>query len=308
MANALEISALVKVYGNGFKALKGIDLSVSEGDFFALLGPNGAGKSTCLGIVSSLVNKTSGTVTVNGYDLDSQREQVKRSLGVVPQEFNFNAFEKVLDIVIQQAGYYGLPRKLATQRAEKYLKKLDLWDKRDTQARMLSGGMKRRLMIARALVHEPRILILDEPTAGVDIEIRRSMWAFLKELNTQGTTIILTTHYLEEAESLCPNLAIIGQGQIIESGPTKELLKDKDRSTFVADLRHGVSEVPDDLVQSYAAAFAEGGSIEFHIQRGQSLNDVFRLCSEHDLDVISIRPKTNRLEELFVDLTSSQTD
>jgi ABC-2 type transport system ATP-binding protein len=215
MAHALEISKLVKTYDNGFQALKGIDLQVTEGDFFALLGPNGAGKSTCLGIVSSLVNKTGGTVKVHGFDLVAQREQVKRTLGVVPQEFNFNAFEKVNDIIVQQAGYYGLPRKLARERAEKYLKKLDLWEKRDNQARMLSGGMKRRLMIARALVHEPSMLILDEPTAGVDIEIRRSMWVFLKELNEQGTSIILTTHYLEEAESLCRNLAIIGHGEII---------------------------------------------------------------------------------------------
>lgn len=304
MANALEISNLVKVYDNGFKALNGIDLTVPQGDFFALLGPNGAGKSTSLGIVSSLVNKTSGSVTVNGFDLDSQREEVKRSLGVVPQEFNFNAFEKVLDIVVQQAGYYGLPRKLALERAETYLKKLELWDKRDTPARMLSGGMKRRLMIARALVHEPQILILDEPTAGVDIEIRRSMWRFLNELNRQGTTIILTTHYLEEAETLCPNLAIIGKGNIIAQGPTKALLKDKDRSTFVADLISPVMELPESLATDYDAVIVEGGSIEFYIRQGQTLNEVFALFNKHQLDVISIRPKTNRLEELFVDLTT----
>lgn len=308
MANALEISSLVKVYDNGFKALKGIKLNVTEGDFFALLGPNGAGKSTCLGIVSSLVNKTSGRVTVNGYDLDRQREQVKRSLGVVPQEFNFNSFEKVLDIVVQQAGYYGMPRRQALLKAEEYLKKLELWEKRDTQARMLSGGMKRRLMIARALVHEPDILILDEPTAGVDIEIRRSMWRFLKELNANGTTIILTTHYLEEAESLCPNLAIIGQGEIIAQGPTKELLKDKDGSTFIADLQTGVTTIPEALVRDYSASAVEGGSIEFQTRRGQSLNEVFQVFSDHYLDVISIRPKTNRLEELFVDLTASQSN
>ncbi|EAR08684.1 ABC transporter ATP-binding protein [Reinekea blandensis] len=304
MANALEISNLVKVYDNGFKALNGIDLTVPQGDFFALLGPNGAGKSTSLGIVSSLVNKTSGTVKVNGFDLDSQREQVKRSLGVVPQEFNFNAFEKVLDIVVQQAGYYGLPRKLALTRAETYLKQLDLWEKRDTAARMLSGGMKRRLMIARALVHEPKILILDEPTAGVDIEIRRSMWRFLNELNRQGTTIILTTHYLEEAETLCPNLAIIGKGNIIAQGPTKALLKDKDRSTFVADFTASITELPPTLVSDYGATLVEGGSIEFHTRQGQTLNEVFACFNEHDLEAISIRPKTNRLEELFVDLTT----
>lgn len=305
MANALEISNLVKVYDNDFKALKGINLNVSEGDFFALLGPNGAGKSTSLGIVSSLVNKTSGQVRVNGFDLSTQREQVKRSLGVVPQEFNFNNFEKVFDIVVQQAGYYGLPRKLAHERAEKYLKKLDLWEKRSTQARMLSGGMKRRLMIARALVHEPKILILDEPTAGVDIEIRRTMWAFLKELNQQGMTIILTTHYLEEAESLCRNLAIIGHGEIIAQGPTKELLAGKDRSTFVADVSNSFEgDIPGGL-EAFHAKLVENGSIEFQLQRGESLNKIFQEFEQLNIEVMSIRPKTNRLEELFIDLTSN---
>ena len=307
MAHALEISHLVKTYDNGFQALKGIDLTVPQGDFFALLGPNGAGKSTCLGIVSSLVNKTSGSVKVNGFDLVAQREQVKRTLGVVPQEFNFNAFEKVNDIIVQQAGYYGLPRKLAHQRAEIYLKKLDLWDKRDNQARMLSGGMKRRLMIARALVHEPSMLILDEPTAGVDIEIRRSMWVFLKELNDQGTTIILTTHYLEEAESLCRNLAIIGHGEIIAQGPTKELLKGKDKSTFIADIQETVLELPTEL-EAFGAFMVDDHSIEFHINRGDSLNEIFALFSRHNLHAMSIRPKTNRLEELFVDLTDHQNE
>ena len=307
MANALEISHLIKTYDNGFQALKGIDLQVPQGDFFALLGPNGAGKSTCLGIVSSLVNKTGGSVKVNGFDLVSQREQVKRTLGVVPQEFNFNAFEKVNDIIVQQAGYYGLPRKLAHQRAEKYLKKLDLWDKRDNQARMLSGGMKRRLMIARALVHEPSMLILDEPTAGVDIEIRRSMWVFLKELNDQGTTIILTTHYLEEAESLCRNLAIIGHGEIIAQGPTKEMLKGKDKSTFIADIQKTVLELPAELA-AFGAFMVDDHSIEFHINRGDSLNEIFALFSRHNLQAMSIRPKTNRLEELFVDLTDHQNE
>ncbi|WP_287420246.1 ABC transporter ATP-binding protein [Reinekea sp.] len=307
MAHALEISHLIKTYDNGFQALKGIDLQVPQGDFFALLGPNGAGKSTCLGIVSSLVNKTGGSVKVNGFDLVSQREQVKRTLGVVPQEFNFNAFEKVNDIIVQQAGYYGLPRKLAHQRAEKYLKKLDLWDKRDNQARMLSGGMKRRLMIARALVHEPSMLILDEPTAGVDIEIRRSMWVFLKELNDQGTTIILTTHYLEEAESLCRNLAIIGHGEIIAQGPTKEMLKGKDKSTFIADIQETVLELPAELA-AFGAFMVDDHSIEFHINRGDSLNEIFALFSRHNLQAMSIRPKTNRLEELFVDLTDHQNE
>jgi ABC-2 type transport system ATP-binding protein len=307
MTYALEISNLVKVYEGGFKALKGIDLKVEKGDFFALLGPNGAGKSTSLGIVSSLVNKTSGEVIVNGFDLVEQRESVKRSLGVVPQEFNFNAFEKVSDIIVQQAGYYGLPRKVALQRAEKYLRKLELWDKRDSQARMLSGGMKRRLMIARALVHEPEILILDEPTAGVDIEIRRSMWVFLKELNSQGTTIILTTHYLEEAESLCRNLAIIGSGEIIAQGPTKELLAGKDKSTFVVDLETGIEKV-DERLTPFDTKKIDDLTIEFQILRGESLNQVFNVLDHCQMNVASIRPKTNRLEELFVDLTSEKTE
>ena len=307
MPHALQITNLEKVYENGFRALKGIDLTVARGDFFALLGPNGAGKSTSLGIVSSLVNKTSGQVIVNGYNLDTEREKVKRSLGVVPQEFNFNTFEKVLDIVVQQAGYYGLKRPVALARAEKYLRKLDLWDKRETQGRMLSGGMKRRLMIARALVHEPDVLILDEPTAGVDIEIRRSMWTFLTELNASGVTIILTTHYLEEAESLCRNLAIIGAGEIIAQGPTKELLKDKDRTTFVADLDQPHTEVPANL-QNFDAQLLDAVSLEFHLQKGQDLNGFFEQVSQAKMRIISIRPKTNRLEELFVDLTGTKEE
>ncbi|GGX66817.1 ABC transporter ATP-binding protein [Saccharospirillum salsuginis] len=302
MTKALEIKQLRKVYDNGFEALKGIDLDVEQGDFFALLGPNGAGKSTTLGIVSSLVNKGSGTVRVCGHDLDTERERVKRSLGVVPQEFNFNTFEKVEDILIQQAGYYGLRPRLARQRAEKYLKQLDLWDKRDVQSRMLSGGMKRRLMIARALVHEPRMLILDEPTAGVDIEIRRSMWRFLTQLNAEGTTIILTTHYLEEAESLCRNIAIINHGEIIAQAPTKELLKGKQRATFVADVRGTLSEAP--ALEGLSSRLVDEHSIEFDLTNGQSLNRVFALFEQAGLDVVSIRPKTNRLEELFVDLTT----
>ncbi|TCS40114.1 ABC transporter ATP-binding protein [Reinekea marinisedimentorum] len=307
MAYALEISGLTKIYDNGFQALNGIDLNVASGDFFALLGPNGAGKSTTLGIVSSLVNKTEGSVKVNGFDLDTQREQVKRSLGVVPQEFNFNTFEKVIDIVVQQAGYYGLPRKVALERAEKYLKQLDLWEKRDVQSRMLSGGMKRRLMIARALMHEPKILILDEPTAGVDIEIRRTMWTFLTRLNQQGTTIILTTHYLEEAESLCRNLAIIGRGDIIARGATKELLKEKANSTFVVDLHDAVTEIPEAL-QAFGARVIDDYSLEFSIQKGASLNRVFDLLNFAGINAISIRPKTNRLEELFVDLTGNNAE
>lgn len=304
MTLALDIQQLRKVYDNGFEALKGIDLKVDQGDFFALLGPNGAGKSTTLGIVSSLVNKGSGQVSVCGFDLDSQREGVKRSLGVVPQEFNFNSFEKVDDILIQQAGYYGIKRKLATQRTEKYLKQLDLWDKRDVPARMLSGGMKRRLMIARALVHEPRMLILDEPTAGVDIEIRRSMWQFLRELNAQGTTIILTTHYLEEAESLCRNIAIIDSGEIIAQAPTKQLLQGKQRSTFVADITQNLTEAPE--LDGLNCRLTSDGSLEFDLAQDQNLNDVFAQFQQQGLVVTSIRPKTNRLEELFIDLTSKQ--
>lgn len=307
MTQALQISSLTKVYENGFQALKGIDLSVAQGDFFALLGPNGAGKSTTLGIVSSLVNKTSGKVSVCGYDLDSQRESVKRSLGVVPQEFNFNSFENIDDIVIQQAGYYGIPFKQAKQRAEKYLKQLDLWDKRETQARMLSGGMKRRLMIARALMHEPDMLILDEPTAGVDIEIRRAMWGFLQELNQQGTTIILTTHYLEEAEALCRNLAIIGAGEIIAHGATKALLKEKNKSTFVVDLPQNIHALPSALIE-LGMRKVDGQTLEFDLEKGQSLNGVFTEFSQANIDVISIRPKTNRLEALFVDLTAKKAE
>lgn len=307
MTQALQISSLTKVYENGFQALKGIDLSVDQGDFFALLGPNGAGKSTTLGIVSSLVNKTSGKVRVCGHDLDTQRESVKRSLGVVPQEFNFNSFENIDDIVIQQAGYYGIPYKQAKQRAEKYLKQLDLWDKRETQARMLSGGMKRRLMIARALMHEPEMLILDEPTAGVDIEIRRAMWGFLQELNQQGTTIILTTHYLEEAEALCRNLAIIGAGEIIAHGATKALLKEKNKSTFVVDLPQNINALPSTLLES-GMRIVDGQTLEFDLEKGQSLNGVFTKFSQASIDVISIRPKTNRLEALFVDLTAKKTE
>lgn len=304
MTLALDIQQLHKVYDNGFEALKGIDLRVERGDFFALLGPNGAGKSTTLGIVSSLVNKGSGQVRVCGFDLDSQREAVKRSLGVVPQEFNFNSFEKVDDILIQQAGYYGIKPKLAGERTEKYLKQLDLWSKRDVPARMLSGGMKRRLMIARALVHEPKMLILDEPTAGVDIEIRRSMWQFLRELNAQGTTIILTTHYLEEAESLCRNIAIIDSGEIIAQAPTKQLLQGKQRSTFVADIQQTLTEVPE--LNGFNCRLTNDGSLEFDLAHDQNLNDVFAQFQQQGLVVTSIRPKTNRLEELFVDLTSKQ--
>lgn len=305
MAFALQIENLQKTYDNGFTALKGINLTVEQGDFFALLGPNGAGKSTALGIVCSLVNKSDGNVTVQGFDLVKEREAVKRSIGVVPQEFNFNSFEKVLDIVIQQAGYYGLNRKAGLERAEIYLKQLDLWEKRDTPARMLSGGMKRRLMIARALVHRPKLLILDEPTAGVDIEIRRSMWEFLKELNKQGTTIILTTHYLEEAETLCRNIAIIGKGEIIAQGKTKELLKGKNKTLFVADLSEAVAELPESMARFHSKMVDEQ-TLEFYTEQGEALNEVFSELTKANIKVASIRPKTNRLEELFVELTGTE--
>lgn len=299
MTKALSISNLQKTYDDGFVALKGINLEVESGDFFALLGPNGAGKSTTLGIVSSLVNKTSGSVSVFGLDLDTQRMDAKRALGVVPQEFNFNNFEVVYDIIRQQAGYYGMSAALAKERIEYYLKKLDLWDKRHVQARMLSGGMKRRLMIARALIHEPRLLILDEPTAGVDIELRRTMWEFLKEINAKGTTIILTTHYLEEAESLCRNIAIINQGEIVANTSAKDLLRQLNKATFVADLMNDIT-LPE--TSSFNFRATTESSIEFDILKDQSLNDAFSALNELGAEIQSIRPKNNRLEEVFVDL------
>ncbi|MFD2228866.1 ABC transporter ATP-binding protein [Alkalimarinus sediminis] len=299
MNNALSIQGLRKVYSNGHEALKGISLDVEQGDFFALLGPNGAGKSTTLGIVSSLVSKTSGRVKIFDYDIDTDLVKAKMQLGVVPQEFNFNQFEKVFDIVVTQAGYYGIPAEQAKQSAEKYLKKLGLWDKRDVASRLLSGGMKRRLMIARALVHEPRILILDEPTAGVDIELRRSMWEFMKELNEQqGTTIILTTHYLEEAESLCRNIAIIDQGKILANTSKKKLLSNLHSETFVLDVAQPITQ-PLSL-PGFASRVNKSGEIEVDIEQGQSINSLFSLLSEASIEVVSIRARANRLEELFV--------
>jgi len=300
MTTALAIQDLRKVYGNGFEALKGISLNVKQGDFFALLGPNGAGKSTTLGIVSSLVNKTSGKVSVFGQDIDTQLAQAKRCLGVVPQEFNFNPFEKVLDIVVTQAGYYGIGRTQATERAEHYLRKLGLWEKRNERARMLSGGMKRRLMIARALVHEPRLLILDEPTAGVDIELRRSMWDFLTEINAAGTTIILTTHYLEEAESLCRNIAIIDHGSIIQNTSMKALLQQLDTETFILDIRQEVAELPQ--LDGYVIRPRDAHTLEVDVPKTQGLNALFQHLNTVGLEVSSMRNKANRLEELFVSL------
>lgn len=298
MTNALEIDGLTKIYGDGFEALKGIDLHVAEGDFFALLGPNGAGKSTTLGIVCSLVNKTAGKVRVFGCDIDTHLSDAKLNLGVVPQEFNFNQFEKVFDIVTTQAGYYGIPLREASASAEKYLKKLGLWSKRDTPARMLSGGMKRRLMIARALVHEPKLLILDEPTAGVDIELRRSMWAFLEEMNRQGTTIILTTHYLEEAEALCRNIAIIDHGKILKNTSKKALLQQLSLETFVLDTESPLDAAPE--LGEFAARLDGEGALEVDVQKGQGLNQVFVRLEQLGIKVISMRTKSNRLEELFV--------
>ncbi len=296
----LQIENLTKTYKNGVQALAGIDLTVAEGDFFALLGPNGAGKTTTIGIITSLVNKTGGTVRVGGYDIDTDLTAAKALIGVVPQEINFNMFEKCFDIVANQGGYYGLPRALAAQRTEKYLRQLDLWDKRHDISRNLSGGMKRRLMIARALVHEPKLLILDEPTAGVDIEIRRSMWAFLRDMNAQGTSIILTTHYLEEAESLCRTVAIINHGQIIEHGSTRELLNKLHTETFVLNLRQAVQEVP--ALDGYSLRRVDETTLEVDITKEQNINDLFALLSARNLSVLSLRNKANRLEELFVRL------
>jgi ABC-2 type transport system ATP-binding protein len=303
--HALSIRDLSKTYGNGFEALKGIDLEVRQGDFFALLGPNGAGKSTTIGIVCSLVKKSAGTVHVFGNNLDTELAAAKTHIGLVPQEFNFNQFEPVIEIVVNQAGYYGIPRPLAFRRAETYLKQLGLWDKRKNRARELSGGMKRRLMIARALVHEPKLLILDEPTAGVDIEIRRSMWAFLRKINAKGITIILTTHYLEEAESLCRNIAIIDQGHIIENTDMKTLLNQLHMEIFVLNLARPLPprlpENPD-----YTLRRVDDTTLEAEVSKEQGMNGLFHHLSAADIQVLSLRNKTNRLEELFMGLVEKR--
>ena len=297
---ALAVTELRKVYRGGLEALKGIDLTVEEGDFFALLGPNGAGKSTLIGIVSSLVKKTSGRVEVFGRDLDRDPEGVKACLGLVPQEFNFNLFLPVFEVLVNQAGYYGIPRRDARVRAERYLRQLDLWERRHMQARQLSGGLKRRLMIARALVHEPRLLILDEPTAGVDIEIRRAMWAFLRELNRRGTTIILTTHYLEEAESLCRNIAIINHGQIAEWADMGALLNRLHTETFVLNLKGRVAELP--VLGGYVLQHLDDCTLEVEVSRDHTINGLFDALSRNGIEVISLRNKENRLERLFLDM------
>ncbi|SNY52883.1 ABC-2 type transport system ATP-binding protein [Arsukibacterium tuosuense] len=302
MSLALDISALHKVYKSGTVALSGIDLQVTEGDFFALLGPNGAGKSTTIGVITSLVNKSGGSVKVFGFDIDSQLEQAKSQLGLVPQEFNFNQFETVLQIVVHQAGYYGVPKKLALERAEKYLSQLGLWDKRHARARELSGGMKRRLMIARALMHEPKLLILDEPTAGVDIELRRSMWEFLRKINKAGVTIILTTHYLEEAEMLCRNIAIIDKGRIIENTSMKALLNKLTIETFILDLDQNPTNI---TLDDISWRTLDEHSIEIDVPKSQGLNPIFSQLSTQQVNVLSMRNKANRLEELFVALVET---
>ncbi len=304
MKPAISIKGLTKTYRNGFDALKGIDLEVYEGDFFALLGPNGAGKSTTIGIITSLINKGSGTVEVFGHSIDKEPMAAKRLIGLVPQEFNFNQFEPVEEIVLNQAGYYGVPVAEARERAEWALKSLGLWDKRRNMARELSGGMKRRLMIARALVHDPRLLILDEPTAGVDIELRRSMWEFLRQVNKMGTTIILTTHYLEEAETLCRNVAIIDQGQIVTNTSIKSLLATLNEETFILDLKNPVQELPQ-LECGYPLQLMDEHTLEIRVKREQGLNVIFDELSQSGIEILSMRNKANRLEELFLDLVKS---
>ncbi|WP_022952710.1 ABC transporter ATP-binding protein [Leucothrix mucor] len=300
MTKALQINGLRKTYGNGFTALKGVSLDVEKGDFFALLGANGAGKSTLIGIISSLVNKTEGSVKICGFDLEKERSQAKAMIGLVPQEFNFNVFEPVEEILINQAGYYGVPRKEATIRAKELLEQLELWDKRKNMASELSGGMKRRLMIARALIHRPQLLILDEPTAGVDIEIRRSMWEFLKKLNESGITIILTTHYLEEAESLCRNIAIINKGNIVENTSMRALLSHLQMETFILDLKNPVTEIPE--TGEFVLRKINDTTLEVELNKEYSINRIFEVLNTHDIRVMSLRNKTNRLEELFIEL------
>lgn len=300
MTIALCVKQLAKTYPNGTRALKGIDLEVKEGDFFALLGKNGAGKSTTIGIICSLINKTAGQVQVFGSDMDHDLAKAKSFIGVVPQELNFNAFETLSQILVYQAGYYGIKASIAKERMEFYLKQMGLWEMRDQPAIRLSGGMKRRLMIARAMMNEPRLLILDEPTAGVDIELRHLLWKFLTELNRKGTTIILTTHYLEEAEHLCKHVAIIDQGEIIEKDQMKSLLNRSHVQTIICDLKHPVYEKP--AIPVYAHQFIDESTLEIEIKQNQSLNDLFQTLTQLNLEVTSMRNKTNRLEELFINL------
>ena len=306
MTPALSIRDLKKTYKGGLVALKGVSFDVAQGDFFALLGPNGAGKTTLIGIVASLVNRSEGSVTIFGHDIVQEPAAAKACLGLVPQEFNFNMFEPVVEVVANAAGYYGIPRAEAFRRAEKYLRHLDLWDKRRVMARNISGGMKRRLMIARALVHEPRLLILDEPTAGVDIEIRRSMWKFLREINRAGTTIILTTHYLEEAESLCRNIAIIDEGQLISNTTTKQLLNTLHKETFILDIEKPLRAAP--VLPQHTLQLVDEYTLEAEIYRNESINTLFSELTEQGIRVLSMRNKTNRLEELFMRLVENGGD
>jgi ABC-2 type transport system ATP-binding protein len=306
MTPAVEIYRLKKTYAGGVEALKGIDLAIEPGDFFALLGPNGAGKSTTISILCSLVNKSGGVVKVFGHDLDTERNWVKMQIGVVPQEFNFNQFEPVEEVVINQGGFYGLTRQKARMRSEILLKELGLWDKRKTMSRQLSGGMKRRLMIARALVHEPRLLILDEPTAGVDIELRRGMWQFLSDINAAGTTIILTTHYLEEAEQLCRNIAIINEGRIIKHTNMRDLLDTVAQETFVLYCHQPIGSVP--ILPVAAARITEPDVLEVDLVAGQSLSDVFEVLRGEGIEVSRMKNKTNRLEELFLTLVKDSAE
>ena len=298
--HALRVQGLTKTYSNGVKALDGIDLTVEQGDFFALLGPNGAGKTTLIGILTSLVTKSGGQISVFGHDIDTGLEAAKACIGVVPQELNINGFESCETIVINQAGFYGIPRAVARQRAERYLNQLSLWDKRNKLARTLSGGMKRRLMIARALMHEPRLLILDEPTAGVDIEIRRSMWDFLRQINAAGTTIILTTHYLDEAETLCRNIAIIDQGRIAASDRMDALLRKLQTETFVLNTRNALGAEP--LLDGYEITRIDDHTLEVEVSKQRNLNEVFTHLSASGIEVLSMRNKVNRLEEIFMRL------
>lgn len=297
---ALQIKNLKKTYRNGLQALKGIDLAVDEGDFFALLGPNGAGKSTTIGIITSLVKKTAGEVNIFDLDIDSHSLEAKSLIGVAPQEINFSQFESPLEILLNQGGYYGINRKTAYERAEKYLRNMGLWEKRNHPSRTLSGGLKRRLMIARALIHEPKLLILDEPTAGVDVELRRSMWDFLIDINKHGTTIVLTTHYLEEAESLCKNVAIIDKGNIIENTTIKTLLSKLDIETFIFDLKEPQSKIP--AIVGFDCRMLDLSTLQADISKQQSLNSLFKQLSDQNIEILSMRNKSNRLEELFISL------
>ena len=306
MTKALSIRQLSKTYKNGFQALKGIDLDVEAGDFFALLGPNGAGKTTTIGIISSLINKTGGTVKIFDVDIDEDFSKAKRFIGLVPQEFNFNVFEPVLEVVANQGGFYGIPRKESKERAEHCIQQLGLWDKRHQGARMLSGGMKRRLMIARALVHDPKLLILDEPTAGVDIEIRHTMWEFMTRINQEGTTIILTTHYLEEAENLCRNIAIIDEGKIVQHSSMRSLLYLLQRETFLLNLNKPLTVAPE--IKSYEVRLIDDTTLEVDVHRDQSINQLFAGLSQQGIDVLSMRTKKNRLEQLFMGYVRRQNN